>query len=42
MIEEILKVKIEAAIKETLVIKNPESIWRAVEKIIKIYDKQSS
>ena len=39
MTEEILKAKIEAAIKETLVVSNPESIWRAVEKIMKIYDK---
>lgn len=34
-----MKKDIEKAIKETLVIQNKESIWRAVEKIITIIEK---
>jgi hypothetical protein len=34
-----MKNEIEKAIKETLVISNPESIWRAVDKITAIIDR---
>jgi hypothetical protein len=35
-----MKNEIEKAIKETLVISNPESIWRAVDKITAIVERK--
>lgn len=37
-----MKQDIEKAIKETLVIKNPESIWRSVDKIISIVERKQA